>query len=283
MRNALRFPSMNGRLGQLRFSAQASTPYESMHPKLVSRYADPQQSHMSDECRMLFGRRDGIHPHIGDVPLLVEESYVTRTFVNFERSSLNPVGGDVAIEVEAPLSGVTVLGTAFDAGTDILMTQCNREVQMATSTLSDAGVVAAQLAAPQRSVWATDEEIFVYNLSRCPHLPNTVMRADGAQYHRTTLPWFGTRLFTSFDLETRLPFSPRVQVALRRWCLASQTWWSVWGSVEGYAQAGIAVVDQPVDLHVIDEWGDTKYLVSAYSCMNPQEAIDYVYGSKRGL
>jgi hypothetical protein len=255
-------------------------PVDTAAPRLVSFYADRQQSPLSDECRMLFGRPDGVHPLFGDVPLLVEESFVVRTFSNVDQP--RTVSGDVAIEMEAPMSGVTVIGSAFDAGTDILMAQCNREVLACSSTLRDAGIV-PQHEMTERRVWATDEEIYAYNLQRCPLLPNTVMRADGTQFYRTLLPWYRTRLFTAFDLQTGLPFSPRVQVALRRWCLASQTWWSVWGSAASYAEAGIKVVDQPIDLHVLDEWGDTHFLVSAYSCINPQDAIDYVFGSKLAL
>lgn len=251
-------------------------------PKLVTYYADPQQCELSDECRMLFGRYDYIHPYMGDVPLLVEESSIVRTPI--ARDVLMPSEdrwGDLAIPDETPLlSGVTVDGTAFDAATDILITQANKEVQEATQHLGSAGVAVRQL--NERRVWATDDEMYAYHLQKCPMVPNTVIR-DGRLYFRTTLPWYCARLYHPFDVHTKQPFSPRVQVALRAWCVVSQTWWSVWGSAEGYAAAGIPLVDQPIDVHVVDEWGDTHVLISAYSCLNPQQAIEHVYGNKLAM
>lgn len=256
---------------------------------LVSFFADPQQSKLSDECRMLSGRFFGAHPYLGDVPLLVEESVVARTFTShevrpprlFEHGDVEPP--TASVELEMPVSGVTVQGTAFDVNTDIKMAQANREVQDMGRTLDEAGAAASKLLPLERRVWATADEMVTYTLTRCPLLPNTVRDGDGTEWFRTVMPWYAVRLYAPFDIQTRLPFSPRVQVALRAWSMHSRLWWSVWGSAEAYAALNIALVDQPLDLHVIDEWGDTLKLISAYSCVDPTQALDHVYGTKGAL
>lgn len=136
-----------------------------------------------------------------------------------------------------------------------------------------------------RRVWATFEEIHVFDLTVSNDaMPNqvTVINSDGDQVvlYRTTLSWTQVRLLTAFDIGTKMPLSPRLQIAIRRWCIMTNTWWSVWGTEAAFAANGIEVLPRPITIRVLDEWGQDWELVSAYSCKHPEEAIRAVFGSR---
>lgn len=296
-----------------RFAAESACRPD-VHPQpLVSVYADAQQSALSDECRMFAGRRDGvIHEWRGDVPLLAEESSIGRTFCDLmelqpQRSSPWDVAENETPSATAGFvdSGISVYASAFDEATDILICRANADAETAlrlsagqldsvvsqepaaaagASTYGGLPMSSTTVYALGRRVWATETELQLYPLAVCDAKPNSVMeQCTGQTLYRTQSMWYCVRLYTAFDIATRQPFSPRVQVAIRRWCMMSRSWWSVWGTVEAFEKAGFSVVPDPLVVSVVDEWGEPWELVSAHACLDAEKVVQSVFSNRQIL
>ncbi|AAZ10326.1 uncharacterized protein TEOVI_000533700 [Trypanosoma equiperdum] len=86
------------------------------------------------------------------------------------------------------------------------------------------------------------------------------------------------REFTPVSVLTRSATFPKdIEDCIRRYCILSGCWCTIWGTPEEFREAGHDVHEGSLGLWVFDELGLPLFLVNALSCLDVAAAFSYVY------
>ncbi|KAH9598697.1 hypothetical protein LSM04_000163 [Trypanosoma melophagium] len=87
------------------------------------------------------------------------------------------------------------------------------------------------------------------------------------------------RQYRPINIRTNSPFSPDIEDALRKYCMSSGCWCTVWGAPEDYRALDIKVPEGPLGVWVFDADDFPLFLTTALACDNPVKAFAHVYNA----